>query len=334
MESWNQENPKLEKFGAIDRAIMSYFHFCIPERLHPDDLGADALLIQDRFILILDPILSNPRNELSEKSYSEIVADKNNLNTFLKRLTAARSENPEVTPYFIPGTKVNFVHLFHAGYIPPGSTVRLRVGKQDYDASVLRNGRLEFIINDSRNVFESPAVFAAKGLAHKGFNPWRFTWVIEDDGRLMQLDDYRVRFKKEKPLKSHFDSGDAQLPSSVKSQKLISSRDDDFYEGSIQRISVEVRERNSAARNACIAHHKCNCAICGFNFGTIFGAAAKGFIHVHHIKPLSKSMAEGPVDPEKDLIPLCPNCHSVVHLRKEPYSVEDVREMITQQIKG
>jgi putative restriction endonuclease len=41
---------------------------------------------------------------------------------------------------------------------------------------------------------------------------------------------------------------------------------------------------------------------------------AEGFIEVHHIVPLSAG--EQVVDPAKDLIPVCANCHRMLHHKK------------------
>jgi predicted HNH restriction endonuclease len=54
---------------------------------------------------------------------------------------------------------------------------------------------------------------------------------------------------------------------------------------------------------------------CRFNFEAEYGQHGKGFIHVHHIKPLNET-GETLVDPKTDLIPLCPNCHAMVHKNK------------------
>lgn len=56
----------------------------------------------------------------------------------------------------------------------------------------------------------------------------------------------------------------------------------------------------------------------------------RGVIHVHHIVPLSKIGAEYKLDPIKDLIPLCPNCHAVVHLGSEVMSIEKLKEHLAE----
>ena len=35
-----------------------------------------------------------------------------------------------------------------------------------------------------------------------------------------------------------------------------------------------------------------------------------------------------PYDPLKDLVPVCPNCHAVIHLRTPPYTPKETRRML------
>jgi 5-methylcytosine-specific restriction enzyme A len=87
----------------------------------------------------------------------------------------------------------------------------------------------------------------------------------------------------------------------------------DFYEGAKKTITVNAYERNADARQACINEFGCSCMICGFNFESVYGERGKEFIHVHHIVPISKANNEYKVNPIKDLIPVCPNCHAMLH---------------------
>jgi hypothetical protein len=107
--------------------------------------------------------------------------------------------------------------------------------------------------------------------------------------------------------------------------------DDDqkpFYEGSVKQIMVNSYERDTKARQKCIAIHGLICAVCGFNFEEKYGELGKNFIHVHHLKPLSEIQAEYRVDPEKDLRPICPNCHAMLHRRKKILTIEELKEII------
>jgi len=101
-----------------------------------------------------------------------------------------------------------------------------------------------------------------------------------------------------------------------------------LVEGASYTVQVSAFERNPVARQKCIKHYGCNCVICGFNFGAAYGSAADGYVHVHHLKPLASVGEEYVIDPIRDLRPLCPNCHAVIHLRQPPYSIEEVIAML------
>ncbi|WP_165617622.1 HNH endonuclease [Klenkia soli] len=72
-------------------------------------------------------------------------------------------------------------------------------------------------------------------------------------------------------------------------------------------------ERSRAARDRCIALHGHTCSICAFEFATTYGALGEGYVHVHHVVPLSARGQQDTVDPANDLVPVCANCHVMLH---------------------
>ena len=100
-----------------------------------------------------------------------------------------------------------------------------------------------------------------------------------------------------------------------------------YVEGSVCRITVDAYERNAHARTRCIAHYGPTCVACGFNFGAAYGPVADGFIHVHHLRPLSQIGEAYEVDPVADLRPVCANCHSVIHLGGGLRSIEEIQRL-------
>lgn len=99
-------------------------------------------------------------------------------------------------------------------------------------------------------------------------------------------------------------------------------------EGAKRTIIVNAYERDEKARKRCIQHYGSNCFICGFSFGQVYGKIAGGYIHVHHLRPLSEIGEEYTIDPVEDLRPVCPNCHAVLHLRKPAFSIQEVMEFL------
>lgn len=107
-----------------------------------------------------------------------------------------------------------------------------------------------------------------------------------------------------------------------------------ILEGAVKHVMVNSYERNPQARNKCINYYGCICSICGIDFGERYGVAAAGYIHVHHLKEISKIGQEYQVDPIKDLRPVCPNCHGVIHLRNPPYTADEIKNMIRRNNHG
>ncbi|GAB3938695.1 HNH endonuclease [Mucilaginibacter myungsuensis] len=94
--------------------------------------------------------------------------------------------------------------------------------------------------------------------------------------------------------------------------ELISQSSTDF-EGVKRQVTVNKYERSSIARKKCVDHHGYNCSVCDINFVNIYGELGKDFIHVHHLIPIHLVGKGYKVDYKKDLIPVCPNCHAMLH---------------------
>jgi len=88
-------------------------------------------------------------------------------------------------------------------------------------------------------------------------------------------------------------------------------------------------ERSSKNREAAIRIHGTKCMICGFDFGQKYGELGKGYIEVHHIKPLATLEQEVVINPETDLICVCANCHRMLHRFKNYIvTVEELKYIV------
>jgi len=106
--------------------------------------------------------------------------------------------------------------------------------------------------------------------------------------------------------------------------------DTSYPEGARRNILVNAYERNPQARAACIAHFGFQCSVCDLLLEERYGSIAAGFIHVHHKIPVASVGENYRVDPKKDLCPVCPNCHAVIHRRTPPLSVAEARKLIRE----
>ena len=99
-------------------------------------------------------------------------------------------------------------------------------------------------------------------------------------------------------------------------------------EGAQTKVLVNRYERSKINRQICIAKYGAFCNICGFDFGKNYGPDGNGYIEVHHIIPVSKLGENYRINPLTDLIPLCANCHAMIHRRIPPYSVDEVKTLL------
>lgn len=102
-----------------------------------------------------------------------------------------------------------------------------------------------------------------------------------------------------------------------------------YPEGALRRITINAYERDPRARKACIDHYGASCQVCFFSFGASYGEAFAEFIHVHHVALISELGENYRIDPIKDLRPVCPNCHAALHHRRVPYTIQELKELIS-----
>lgn len=110
--------------------------------------------------------------------------------------------------------------------------------------------------------------------------------------------------------------------------------DETLYEGALIKVMANKYERNQKARRECVAKKGYRCSVCGKDFEATYGEIGKGFIHVHHLTPISSIGKEYKLDVDNDLAPVCPNCHYMLHRKVPPYTIEELKDILsTHEIK-
>ena len=111
-----------------------------------------------------------------------------------------------------------------------------------------------------------------------------------------------------------------------------------YEEGKVISEQHLRHERNPINRELCLLAKGHKCSVCGFLFEDKYGQIGNEFIEVHHIKPVSIMDEDYVVDPINDLVPLCSNCHSMIHQKNPPFSPTELMKIIyevqTSEFKG
>ncbi len=74
-------------------------------------------------------------------------------------------------------------------------------------------------------------------------------------------------------------------------------------------------ETDETIRLKVLKFHGTSCNICGFNYESAYGDLGRGYIEIHQITSLEKK--EEDLDFEHDFIPICANCHGILHRKKK-----------------
>lgn len=111
-----------------------------------------------------------------------------------------------------------------------------------------------------------------------------------------------------------------------------------FKEGKLQLRLHLVNERNR--RLVIHAKEKWNreqngrvvCSVCSFSFPETYGQVGVGFVEAHHIQPIS-SLTPYTIVSLDDIVPVCSNCHSMLHRHRPWLTVEQLRTIVSDQRK-
>jgi 5-methylcytosine-specific restriction protein A len=246
------------------------------------------------------------------------------------------------------GEQYHFPNAKYLARMSAGDTVIYYKGKIDPKRKELINhrlsigahyfaiGKIEKIIEDSENDKMSIAII-------KDFLPFPKAVPFKINGEYLEdvihsnhfMGGNSVRRTTEKTYNKIIKIAGINLDENDKSEfnDLLQGESGSFKsysEGKKKQVFTTIYERRPELREQAVSIHGYSCVACGFNFKNFYGEWGEGFIHIHHIKPISEKGGENlQVDPKTDLAPLCPNCHSMVHRKKsETLSIEKLIEII------
>lgn len=145
-------------------------------------------------------------------------------------------------------------------------------------------------------------------------------WARDDWDRYAALVESTYSDKRATPAPKRRSGGGERVDSAGLLARTVER---DLYAEAVEHGEVEGKvveyygrlyERSATNRRRAISLHGLTCFVCGFNFEAVYGPRGKNFIEMHHVNPISRLGSEGqPVNPETDLVPVCANCHRMIH---------------------
>lgn len=121
---------------------------------------------------------------------------------------------------------------------------------------------------------------------------------------------------------------------------MLFDEDAIISEGKKTEVSQKIYVRSSRLRDVAIEHYfkgnEIYCFACKFDFEATYGKLGKGYIEIHHVKPV---YAYGNTDINKtiqnalqNVTPLCSNCHRMIHRRRDKILlVDELTKIIMSQ---
>jgi putative restriction endonuclease len=107
-----------------------------------------------------------------------------------------------------------------------------------------------------------------------------------------------------------------------------------YKEGDKKQVYTTIFERDRRLRQQVVNLFGHTCQICGFNFEVTYGEHGKGYIHVHHLRPLSEVREGHHPNPKSDFAVVCANCHSMIHRSKKTTLAIDELKALILRSKG
>ncbi len=113
-------------------------------------------------------------------------------------------------------------------------------------------------------------------------------------------------------------------------------------EGEIITKESRLKKRCLKLRDAAIQKYtqsngRILCSVCGFDFEKVYKELGKGYIEIHHEVPIYQYSNEGFQqyigDAVKQMKPLCANCHRMIHRKKKPLSIDELKRIVGEKIE-
>lgn len=192
------------------------------------------------------------------------------------------------------------------------------------------DGKDAEIINGRNDTYFSQKVRNLKShntiTPYTNYNHIKSSWELNEKGKDL-LSIHLLETETSIKLLQNNQKADAKIvltdfkKAPNKKRIYIYDENDIINEGQIKNAKTNTKSRSQKLRQFAIQYftkdNTIKCKLCGFDFGDTYGEYGKGFIEIHHIKPIYQFTSDDETktikEALKNLMPLCSNCHRIVH---------------------
>lgn len=231
---------------------------------------------------------------------------------YFRSLPKYRNANEQVIQGLVTSIEVDLLGLLKS-YI----NSRLKVVYEFLDKDALKN------LKNNSNELQSFATLKGKTTGELRESIGFYKAYLES--KQHPLAEKETKRRKKNPSKETLVTGEKEGSLAQKAKPEVPEPESfDKLEGKKYEASVIRYERDRGNRKACIAHYGYVCQVCGMNFEQAYGELGKEYIEVHHLHPVAQG--ERKVNPIDDLVPLCSNCHSMIHRQDDVSDWQGLRD--------
>ena len=189
----------------------------------------------------------------------------------------------------------------------------------------------------SHDTLESYTEYSASGGWY--IKPEGEAYLNNHEDQVKAYEDLLIKNFTYHEIIDFFEDIDRQIPK-VSEEIDLYYYDEDIKieEGAYTEATVKRRKRSKQLRDEAVKYYSDEnnhiyCSICGFDYTSKYGELGKGFIEIHHKKPIYQYDDEDYQkllkDAIKELMPLCANCHRMLH-RDKDVSEEKLKQLVKE----
>jgi len=255
--------------------------------------------------------------------------------------------SPETTAYswIIKDSKNSMKNLDKSAFLHRGTGIPVDI-RSFFKADTMKSGdRIPISLQYGTESFEAhiemdsqdtprTRLFWSSDFSKELRNLFPYHYKQFSDGNKNSISQLLMKFEVQNGLHQYLISFSGDIQQETIEQDIQSEIDEDTgshaKEGAVREYFGKRYERDPANRKKAIKIHGLECRVCNFNFEEMYGERGADFIEIHHRKPIYTFEGQAQtIDPHLDLVPLCSNCHRMIHRRSDNVlTVEQLQEIM------